>query len=159
MPASAKKLAAFRIESFPCDHSIDAVLTGFNSTRQGFKWNSKQKSSTYERNCIWMPLKLEKRENRQFLQNYFAFTLSTLVKYVTVLWKRLFWTLNFSAFTKTTDSFNKNKWCHMTLEGLSSVCAKLEPASSKNNEILEINVLQKFTSHSLYSILIWRMHS
>ena len=25
----------------------------------------------------------------------------------------------------------------------------LEPASSKDNEILEINVLQKFTSHSL----------
>ena len=39
----------------------------------------------------------------------------------------------------------------MTLEGLSSVCAKLEPASYKNNEILEINVdvLQKFTSHAL----------
>ena len=36
----------------------------------------------------------------------------------------------------------------MTLEGLSSVCAKLEPASSRNNEILEINVLQKFTPHS-----------
>ena len=33
--------------------------------------------------------------------------------------------------------------CHTTLEGLSSVCVKLEPASSKNNEILEINVLQK----------------
>ena len=38
----------------------------------------------------------------------------------------------------------------MTLEGLSSVCAKLEPASSENNEILKINVLQKFTSHALY---------
>ena len=37
----------------------------------------------------------------------------------------------------------------MTLEGLSSVCAKLEPASSKTNEILEINVLQKYTSHAL----------
>ena len=37
----------------------------------------------------------------------------------------------------------------MTLEGLTSVCAKLEPASSKNNELLEINVLQKFTSHVL----------
>ena len=35
----------------------------------------------------------------------------------------------------------------MTLEGLSSVRAKLEPASSKNNEILAINVLQKFTLH------------
>ena len=38
----------------------------------------------------------------------------------------------------------------MTLEGWSTACAKLEPASSKNNEILEINVLQKFTSHALY---------
>ena len=37
---------------------------------------------------------------------------------------------------------DKNKRCHMTLEGLSSACAKLEPASSKNNEILEINVLK-----------------
>ena len=38
----------------------------------------------------------------------------------------------------------------MTLEGLSSVGAKLELASFKNNEILEINVLQKFISHALY---------
>ena len=60
----------------------------------------------------------------------------------------------FSAFAKTTDKFNKNKRCHMTLEGLSSVCAKLETASSKNNEILEINVLQKFTSHALYVMLL-----
>ena len=37
---------------------------------------------------------------------------------------------------------DKNKRCHMTLEGLSSACAKLEPASSKNNEILGINVLK-----------------
>ena len=38
----------------------------------------------------------------------------------------------------------------MTLEGMSSVCAKLTPASSKNNEILEMNALQKLTSHALY---------
>ena len=37
----------------------------------------------------------------------------------------------------------------MTLEGLSSVCATSELASSKNNEILEINVLEKFTLHGL----------
>ena len=37
----------------------------------------------------------------------------------------------------------------MHFEGLSSVCAKLEPSSSKDNEILEINVLQKFTSYAL----------
>ena len=36
----------------------------------------------------------------------------------------------------------------MTLEVLSSVLAKLEPASSKN-------ALQKFTSHALYRILNW----
>ena len=62
----------------------------------------------------------------------------------------LFQTLHFSAVTKTTDTL-KNKRCCMTLEELSSVCAKLETAaSSKNNEILEINVLQKFTSHALF---------
>ena len=45
----------------------------------------------------------------------------------------------FSAVRKTKDTFNKNKRGHMTFEGLSTVCAKLEPAISKNNEILEIN--------------------
>ena len=53
----------------------------------------------------------------------------------------------FFGFAKTTETFDKNKRCYMTLEGLTSVCAKLELASSKNNEILAINVLQKFTSH------------
>ena len=38
--------------------------------------------------------------------------------------------------------------------GLSSVCAKLEPTSSKINEILEINVQQKFTPHALL-MSIW----
>ena len=58
-------------------------------------------------------------------------------------------TLHFSALTKTTDTFNKNKRCHKILEGLSSVCVKLEPASSKSNKILKINALQKFTVHAL----------
>ena len=40
----------------------------------------------------------------------------------------------------------------MTTEGLSSFFAKLESASSKNNEILEINVLQKLTSHALCGV-------
>ena len=57
------------------------------------------------------------------------------------------------AFTKTTDTFNKNKRCHMDLEGLSIVCAKLQPTSSKDNEIHEINVLQKFTFHAFYSCI------
>ena len=39
---------------------------------------------------------------------------------------------------------NYNQY-HTTLRRLNSVCVKLEPASSKNNEILEKNVLQKFT--------------
>ena len=43
----------------------------------------------------------------------------------------------------------KYNQCHTILEGFSSVCAKLEPAGSKNNEITEINVLQKFTPHAL----------
>ena len=38
----------------------------------------------------------------------------------------------------------------MTLEKLSSVYAKLEPPNSKYNEILELNVLQKFTVHALF---------
>ena len=38
----------------------------------------------------------------------------------------------------------------MTFKVLSIVCAKLEPATSKNTEILAINALQKFTSHALY---------
>ena len=37
-----------------------------------------------------------------------------------------------------------NQW-RTTLGGLSSVCAKLEPVSSKTNEMLEITVLQIFT--------------
>ena len=35
----------------------------------------------------------------------------------------------------------KYNQCHTTLTGLSGVCARLEPASSNNNGILEINVL------------------
>ena len=34
--------------------------------------------------------------------------------------------------------------------GLISVCDKLEPAISQSNEILKINVLQKFTPHALF---------
>ena len=44
----------------------------------------------------------------------------------------------------------KYNQCQITVGGLSSVCAKLEPASSKNNELPEINVLQKFTPHALF---------
>ena len=35
------------------------------------------------------------------------------------------------------------------LTNITSVCAKLEPASFKNNEMLKINVLQKFTPDAL----------
>ena len=56
---------------------------------------------------------------------------------------------SFFGIYKDNSTLNKNKQCHMTLEGLSSVCAKLEPASSKSSEILEINVLQKLTMHAL----------
>ena len=103
-----------------------------------------------------MPLKLEKRENGLFLQNHFALHYQTLSN---TLW---FYENDsyseryvFSPFTKKTDTFNKNKRCHVTLEGLGSVCAKLKPVSSKNNEILEINVLHKFTSHALYKAHIF----
>ena len=39
----------------------------------------------------------------------------------------------------------------LNLGGLTSVYAKLEPASSKNNEIPEINVLQRFNPHALFT--------
>ena len=48
----------------------------------------------------------------------------------------------FLGIYKTTDTFDKDERCHTTLKGLSSVCAKLELPSSKNNDKLEIKVLQ-----------------
>ena len=60
---------------------------------------------------LMIEIKLEKRENRMFSQNHFAFTLSNLLKHFNMLW---FYkndsNLNatFSAFTKTTDTFNKH---------------------------------------------------
>ena len=53
---------------------------------------------------------------------------------------------HFLALAGTPYKYNQ---CHTTLGGLSSVCVKSEPAGSKNKEILEINVLQKFTPHAL----------
>ena len=77
-------MAAVRIESFPCNHSINAVLTGLASKAadKGFRRNSKQKLSTSGRNCIKTR---KKHTNQLFLQHHFAFTLSTLVKYVMIL--------------------------------------------------------------------------
>ena len=65
-----------------------------------------------------------------------------------VTWKRLCHeSYHFLALTGVPYKYNQ---CHTTLAGLSSVCAELDPASSKNNEILEMNVLQKFTQHALH---------
>ena len=47
-----QKMAALGIETSPCNHSIIIDLTGFNSTRQSIQVNSKQNSSTYDRNCM-----------------------------------------------------------------------------------------------------------
>ena len=143
-------MVALRIGLFPCNISIRAVLTDFNSTRQRIQVKTKAKIFNLWLKSYLNAIKTRKSENWLFLQNHFAFTLSNLVKYVVVYKKTtLFWKLQFSAFTKTTDTFNKNKRWHITFEGMISVCAKLEPASFKNNEILQINVLQKFTSHAL----------
>ena len=54
---------------------------------------------------------------------------------------------HFLALAGITYKYNQ---CHTTSGGLSSACAKLEPASSKHNELLEINVLQKFVPHALW---------
>ena len=121
-------MAALRIESFSYNNSINAVSTGFNST--AIKTRKTQKSTVFTKSfCIYIikPCRIS-----------YCFMKTTL-----------FWTLHFSTFTKTTDTFKKNKRCHMALEGLNSVCAKLELASCKNNEMLRINVLKKFTSHAL----------
>ena len=47
----------------------------------------------------------------------------------------------------------KYKQCHTILGGLSSACAKLEQVSSKNNEILEINVPHPLCKDSLGQLL------
>ena len=58
-----------------------------------------------------------------------------------VTWKRIYSeSCHFLALASIPCKYNQ---CHTTLIGLSSVCAKVEPASSTNNEILEINVLEK----------------
>ena len=44
---------------------------------------------------------------------------------------------------------SKNNWRGRAWGRLISVCTKLEPARSESNEILEINVLQKFGRHVL----------
>ena len=76
-------------------------------------------------------IKTKKRKNRLSLQNHFSFTLSTLSNMLPFYENDSILDATFSAVTKTTDTFNKNKRCQITLEGLSSFCAKLEPASSK----------------------------
>ena len=48
-----QKMVALRIESFPCNHSINAVLTGFNSTGQKIRVKFKgNESLIYDRNHI-----------------------------------------------------------------------------------------------------------
>ena len=147
-----RKTAALRIELFSCNHGINAVLTGFNST-----WQKIQVKFYAQIVNLWQKSYLNAIKTRQarkstVFTNHFAFTLSNLVKCYGFMKTTLFWTLHFSAFTKTTDTINKNKRCHMTFEVLSSICAKLEPVSSKNNEMLEINILQKFTPRALYKV-------
>ena len=66
--------------------------------------------------------------------------------------KRLYYeSCHFLALSGIPYKYNQ---CHTTLEGLSSVCEKLQPASSNNNERLKINAQQKFTQYALlFSIL------
>ena len=150
-------MTALRIESFPCNHGINVVLTGFNSTRQRIQLKFKAKIVSLWQKSYLNAIKIRKRENRLFLQNHLPLHYQTPgIKPYQICYgfmkTTIFWTLRFSAFTKTTDTINKNKQCHMTLGGLSSVCAKLEPPSFKNSEILKINVLQRFTSRALSKI-------
>ena len=59
----------------------------------------------------------------------------------------------FSVFTKIIDIFNKHIRRHMTLEGLSSVCAKLEPASFKNNENTRDKCPAKISPNALLMLI------
>ena len=97
-----------------------------------------------------MPLKLEKRKNDCFYKIILPLHYQTLSSMLWLYENDSILNATFLAFTKITDTFNKNKRCHVTLHGLNSVCAKLELASCKRNEILAISVLQKFTLHALY---------
>ena len=156
-----QKMTAPRIESFPCNQSINALFTGFNSTRQRTQVKFKAKSSIYyERNRIWMPLKLEKRKNRLFYKIILPLHYQTLPIMLWFYENDSVLNATFFGIYKFTfkDTFNNNKQCHITLEGLNSVCAKLEPASSKNNEILKINVLQKSTPHALFWPTFYEPH-
>ena len=53
-----------------------------------------------------------------------------------VVWKQLFATRSFALHLHEQQTeLPKNDLCHMTRGGLSSFCAKLEPARSKMNEL------------------------
>ena len=68
-----------------------------------------------------------------------SYSTSDLVKCMVVR-KRLYIASFFPSFTKTINPRNKSDKSHRTKGGLSSGCTKLEPASSKINEILKINL-------------------
>ena len=96
-----------------------------------------------------MPSKLEKREKVCFYKIILPLHYQTLSD---MLWfyenDSISERYIFRHVRRQYLTFNKNKRYHMTLEGLS---AKLEPASCKNNKILKINALQKFTSHAPFA--------
>ena len=126
-------MAALGIESFPCNHSINVVLTGFNSIRQRIQVKFKTKVVN-----LWF-YKIILNLLHQTLSNMLWFYENDFLLNVAF----------FGIYEENRHIFKKMKRCFLPLEQLSIVCAKLEPASSKNNEILEVNVLQTFTSHVL----------
>ena len=92
-----------------------------------------------------MPLKLVKQQNSTVFYNIILY-----LHYQTVPNTSWFYE-NHSILSATfLGIYKDNSRCHMSLEGLRSVCAKLAPTSYKNNEILEINVLQKFILHAFF---------
>ena len=58
-------------------------------------------------------------------------------------------------FLALADILHKNNLYSRTWGGLNIVFSKLELARSKSNEILTINVLQKFSNHVLYGIHVF----
>ena len=127
------------------------TLTGLDITRQRIHVKFKAKIVN-----LWIEWYLNAIKTRKtwkstaFTKSFLNLHYQPLSNVLWFYWNDSILNATFSAFIKITDTFNKNERCHMTLEWLSSVCARSEPASSKNNEILEMNVLQKFTSHALF---------
>ena len=80
-----QKRAALIMESFPCNDSINAVLTGFNSSRHRVQVKFKAKIIKLMIKSFLNAIKTRKRENRLFYKIILHLLFSNFVEYVMVL--------------------------------------------------------------------------